>query len=172
MTDQGRYAEKLASWCENQIGKQVGNGECWTLANDGLTAVASECKARRQEPCMASQSYVHGALLYQQICPRPPQSPEGILAAGVARGDIVQFWKARFEARDGRSWKSAGAPDHTAVVIGVERNGELRVLEQNIGGVKIVKEGSYNVGELIEGELRIFRAVGMSWVGDLEASWP
>jgi hypothetical protein len=151
---------------------QVGNGECWTLANNGLAAIASDCVARGQEPCMTSQSYVHGALIYEKIGSKHPEPSGGVLTAGVARGDILQFWKARLEARDGSSWKSAGAPDHTAVITRVEENGVLTTVEQNIGNLKIVKKGSYDVDELVEGEVRIFRAVGVEWVGQLKPTWP
>ncbi|KFY23078.1 hypothetical protein V493_06111 [Pseudogymnoascus sp. VKM F-4281 (FW-2241)] len=167
-----QYSENLAHWCELQMGTQVGNGECWTLANNGLIAVASTCTDRGKEPCMASQGYVHGALIYEKIGRKHPEPPGGVLAAGVARGDIIQFWKARLEAKDGRSWKSAGAPDHTAVITRVERSGVMKTVEQNMGGVKIVKEGNYDVDELVEGEVRIFRAASVNWVGPLEASWP
>ncbi|KAL5354751.1 hypothetical protein ACLOAV_000840 [Pseudogymnoascus australis] len=167
-----QYSENLAHWCELQMGTQVGNGECWTLANNGLIAIASTCTDRGEEPCMSSKGYVHGALVYEKIGRKHPAPPGGVLAAGVARGDILQFWKARLEAKDGRSWKSAGAPDHTAVITRVENNGVMKTIEQNMGGVKIVKEGSYDVDELVEGEVRIFRAAGVNWVGPLEATWP
>jgi hypothetical protein len=154
------------------MGTQVGNGECWTLANNGLIAVASDCTARGQEPCMTSQSYVHGAFIYEKIGSKQPEPSGGVMAAGVARGDILQFWKAHLKAKDGRSWKSVGAPDHTAVITRVENSGVLKIVEQNISNVKIVKEGSYDVDELVEGEVRIFRAVGVNWAGQLKPTWP
>jgi hypothetical protein len=84
----------------------------------------------------------------------------------------VQFLSTHFQSRDGRSSTYAGAPDHTAVVVAVEPNGALKVLEQNIGGVKRVGPGRYDPAELITGELRVFRAVGESWAGPLDAEWP
>ena len=33
------FGENLARYTESMIGTQVGNGECWTLAHDGLAAV-------------------------------------------------------------------------------------------------------------------------------------
>ena len=63
------------------------------------------------------------------------------------------------------------APDHTAVIIGIEPNGVLNVVEQNVGGVKRVQEGSYDMSEFVEGEVRIFRAVGEGWVGKLDPTW-
>ncbi len=163
------YGERLAAWCERQMGKKVGNGECWTLANDGLKAVAEECKARGEEPCMASQSLAHGAQVYSFVSPNPPSHPS-VLDAGVRRGDLIQFWTARFENEHG--WKTAGMPDHTSVVVNVRSDGVMEVLEQNVGGVKIVKKGEYDLGTLTEGEVRVFRPVGVSWLGDMNPSWP
>jgi hypothetical protein len=53
----------------------------------------------------------------------------------------------------------------------VEPNGVVKVVEQNVGGVKKVMKGEYNMGELVKGEVRIFRAAGESWVGKLDPSW-
>ncbi len=65
----------------------------------------------------------------------------------------------------------AGDPDHTAVITAVEPSGLLRVVEQNVGGVKRVREGRYDMSEMTAGEVRIFRAVGMGWLGELKADW-
>ena len=167
-----RYGERIAAWCEARIGTKVGNGECWTLANDAITAVAEECRAQNQEPCVPSRSYVHGALIYTYIPPKPSDPPSGVLAAGTARGDIIQFLTAHFRSRDGLSWSSRGAPDHTAVITAVERGGILKVLEQNVGGTKIVMEGKVDMSEMTSGEVRIFRPVGENWLVPLDLSWP
>jgi hypothetical protein len=34
-----------------------------------------------------------------------------------------------------------------------------------------VGNGEYNMEELVKGEVRIFRAVGESWVGKLDPRW-
>lgn len=154
------------------MGQQVGNGECWTLANEALKAVAAECVARREEPCMPSQGVIHGGLIYSNLPPKPVDPPGGVEAAGVARGDIVQLLSAHFKSKDGLRQSWAGMPDHTAVVIGVERGGILNVLEQNTGGVKKVGKGRYDFSEMVKGEVRIFRAVGDSWLGPLDPTWP
>ena len=160
------YNEKISKWCEKQKGTQVGNGECWTLANDALKAVAEDCKKHGKEECMACIGFVHGSLLYQQKFGHEPHIGE----AGIARGDVVQFYEAMFEGPHG--WKSAGSPDHTAVVVDVEGDGALMVLEQNNGADRIVREGHYNLQELSGGEVRVFRPVGTSWMGDLSPNWP
>jgi hypothetical protein len=155
------------------MGQQVGDGECWTLANEALLAVGARASSQGQEPCLPSQSYVHGSLIYSYI-PATSLYPEprgGVREAGVARGDILQILSAHFKSKDGRSEKWAGAPDHTAVVVGVEPNDVLKVVEQNVGGVKKVRDGSYDMSELMRGEVRVFRAVGESWVGKLDPQW-
>jgi hypothetical protein len=185
------------------MGQKVGDGECWTLANDALVAVGSNCSSRGQEPCMASQSYVHGSLIYCYV-PGVSPYPEprgGVGEAGVARGDILQLLSTHFKSKDGRTdiWaggmyifeslftfgpilyvtvdqailtlRSPPAPDHTAVITGVQASGLLNVVEQNVGSVKKVQEGSYDMSELVRGEVRIFRAVSESWVGKLDPTW-
>jgi hypothetical protein len=122
---------------------------------------------------MSSQSYTHGHIIYEFILAKSPH-PEprgGVLEAGVTRGDIIQLLSAHFKSRDGKSEKWAGAPDHTAVVTGVDPNGVLRVVESNVGGIKRVQKGSYDMEELVKGEVRIYRAVGESWAGKLEPVW-
>ena len=172
LTDILRYSEAIASWCESQMGLKVGNGECWTLADEALKAIAATCKAHNQEPCMPSQSLIHGHVLYTYIPSQShlPVPAGGIPESGVARGDIVQILKARFESRNG-GWQTAGDPDHTAVVTGVEADGTVSVVQQNVGGKKAVMRGTYNMAEMVSGEVRIFRAVGVSWLGELSSDW-
>lgn len=170
-TDIIRYGDSVASWCESKTGTQVGDGECWTLANEGLKAVAAKCDSRGQEPCMSSQSYVHGSLIFSFIpalSPRP-SPPGGVREAGVSRGDIIQFTSAHF--KNGGREQFAGMPDHTSVITHVEPDGKLLVVESNTGGVKKVVNGSYDIADLVAGEVRIFRPVAKSWVGDLDPSW-
>ncbi|KAH8658698.1 hypothetical protein BGZ60DRAFT_415357 [Tricladium varicosporioides] len=167
-----RYSDAVAKYCEGQMGNQVGDGECWTLANEALKFVAATCASRGQEPCMTSQSYIHGHILYTFI---PTTSPfpiprGGISDAGVAKGDIVQLLSAHFKGKDG-SQKWAGAPDHTAVITDVGQDAVLEVLEQNVGGVKRVVRGRYDMSELVKGEVRIFRAVGQDWLPPLDPNW-
>ncbi|KAG9232754.1 putative altered inheritance of mitochondria protein 3 [Amylocarpus encephaloides] len=138
-----RYSERVASWSESMKGRQVGDGECWTLANEALKAVA---------------------LTYHN----PSRSAQ---EAGVARGDVLQILAAVFKSKDGLRTSWAGDPDHTAVVTGIAHDGKLSVVESNVGGVKKVQVGSYDLSEMTKGEVRIFRAVGESWAGPMDPNW-
>ncbi|CZR54494.1 related to myosin tail region-interacting protein MTI1 [Phialocephala subalpina] len=156
-----QYSDSLASWCESQMGQQVGDGECWTLAHHGLEAIGA----------MPSQTLIHGALVYSCLPAQSNPQPQGsVRDAGVARGDVIQILKAHFQLKNGGSaW--AGDPDHTAVITEVEPNGVLKVVEQNVGGVKRVRTGSYDMSTMVTGELRIYRGVSESWVGKLDPNW-
>jgi hypothetical protein len=152
------------------MGSQVGNGECWTLAHDALVAVAEKCSFRGQDPCMASQGLIHGYLIYSYIpSPSKPEPQGKVRDAGVARGDIIQLLKAHFKYAGGEAW--AGDPDHTAVITGVEPNGVVRVVQQNVAGKKRVESGKYDMSQMVSGEVRIFRAVGENWIGKLDPKW-
>lgn len=158
-----KYGAAVAAWCHSQLGRQVGNGECWTLAHDALAATPG---------AFVSQTYTHGACIFAWC---PPHEP----ARSVTRlmpGDILQFWKAKFEVCDdatGRvvGWGSAGDPDHTAVVVDATNNNVVKVLEQNVGGKKQVQFGQYKLqAEMREGRVRVFRPVGESYAS-FDAEW-
>ncbi|KAH0555827.1 hypothetical protein GP486_006229 [Trichoglossum hirsutum] len=178
---QHRYSDRIARWCESRVGTQVGNGQCWTLAHDALEAVAKESRARGEEPVMISSCTTHGCCIYAHYTPSIPSPPGGPEAAGIGRGDILQFKSSHFVHVDPKnpsskweSWAGAkkgtgGIPDHTAVVVGIDGR-VLRVLEQNVGGVLKVREGTYQLDEMVDGEVRAFRAVGENWC-PLETSW-
>jgi len=142
----------IAEWCEQRMGAQVGNGECWTLAHDALEAAAG---------LMSSQQTAHGACIFAHHPPASPRQTEGV---GLRRGDILQFLNAKWVHPDG-GWAAAGAPDHTAVVTNAWKEGETwvcAVLEQNVGGIKRVQTGEYRLGAgsgMCQGAVRGFRAV-------------
>jgi len=73
---------------------------------------------------------------------------------------------------DGMGNSYRGAPHHTAVITAVERNGILKVLEQNVGPTKKVMDGTVDLSEMVSGEVRVFRPVGENWLVPLDLSWP
>lgn len=130
------YGPAIVDFCRSHEGEQVGNGECWTLANEALMASGA-----RQ-----ALSLNFG----QQIDMERAQA-----------GDIIQFWECRFEwtTSDGGSrWVTAGNPIHTAVITGRKGEKAFDVLEQNIGGVRQVQPGSYNFAHLTKGRYEFWRA--------------
>jgi len=124
-----RFGPAIVAFCAQRIGTRVGNGECWTLADEAIKA----CDA---DPVM-------GLNFGQEIDP-----------SDVAPGDILQFDSCRFDLPWG-GFKTAGLPQHTAVVVGRGPEG-IRVLEQNPGPVA---EGSYDLSQLVSGTMKAWRVV-------------
>jgi len=122
---------KIVAWCKGQIGQQVGNGECWTLANEAF----NKCGGKRP----GGNLRVWGRKLnYPREAPQP--------------GDIVEYRSASF------SNGNRTGPEHTAVVTGTTGNkGVLLICEQNWGGVKKVREVAFDPATLLSGEMMFYR---------------
>lgn len=105
----GLYGDSLVNFCELNMDRQVGNGECWTLAHDGLVHVQDIVLPR----VMVSNGTIHGQCVYQRDAGRVISGR----LEDVRRGDVVQYLECKFERREGGRVvyvSSAGAPDHTS----------------------------------------------------------
>ena len=103
------YGDGIIRFCQGQLGRQVGNGECWTLAHDALEFVQGVVQPR----CMVSSGTIHGQCIFQR---EGTTTISGNLE-NIRPGDIVQYFECKFERRqNGRMVysSSAGAPDHTS----------------------------------------------------------
>jgi hypothetical protein len=129
--------QKVVQFAKARMGKQVGNGECWTLAADALSAAGAH------RPGTAGYGvYVFG----KQISRKALQS-----------GDVIQFENVRFEHRgpDGaKSWNEF--PHHTAIVTGVQGN-RITLLHQNVNGKRTVQTGVIDMADFQRGTMRYFR---------------
>jgi hypothetical protein len=106
------------------IGKTIGNGECWTLAAEALSASEAQ----------GANGYTFGRKLAKD--------------ESVLPGDIIQFTSARFEGPGW--WLQLGSPNHTAIVEEVLSDTACSILEQHPGPVteatidfKNLKSGSF-----------------------------
>jgi hypothetical protein len=121
-------SDDILRFATNHNGTQVGNGECWTLANDALRSAHAQLPPSHN--------------LYQWGTVTSFSSLVG--------GDIIQFENysatLRVTSEDGsyqeQTWS---APHHTAIVVRVleATNGKVEVLEQNTGGSKRVHRNQY-----------------------------
>lgn len=125
----GNPGPAIARWCRAQEGRKVGNGECWTLANEAFMAVG----ARRPGPDMR----VWG----REIDP----SREGVKA-----GDVLEFRNARFS-----NGMITGA-EHTAVVVGGGPQTRFTIAEQN-WGKKTVRIVEMDLTKRVSGKVRVYR---------------
>lgn len=121
---------KIVAFCKTNIGKQVGNGECWTLADE-----AFKSSGAKRPP---GESRVWGRLVDFAKEPLEP-------------GDIVEFKAAQI------SGYGTTGPNHTAVVVKGGRRGQCTVAEQNWSGVKKVRETPLDLRGLVSGEVMVYR---------------
>jgi hypothetical protein len=163
-----QYGPALVAYCRAHWGQQVGNGECWTLASDGLKSIPG---------ALESQGVVHGHPIY-----RCQAGERCVQIEHLRAGDIIQYWSAKFHnPRTGTtSW--AGMPDHTAIItstVSAEKSHAgtafpqvtCILAEQNVGGVKRVQEGRVDLDTLVEGLVTVYRPVHATWVQPLTAEW-
>lgn len=125
----GNPAPRIAAYCVAQKGRKVGNGECWTLADEAFKSAG----ARRP----GSDMRVWGR--------RMDPAKEAIKP-----GDVVEFQSARFS--DGIITGSA----HTAVVVAGGNQGNFTIAEQNWGR-KTVRFREMSMKTLVAGKVTIYR---------------
>lgn len=161
-----QFGEGIARYAESVRGQQVGDGECWTLAQQAIT---HSCGGAAMLP----QGYTHGAVVYHAHggAPAPLAYNDRIM-----RGDIVQFTSGRFDTRNAQGMiikqSYLGSPNHTSIVTAVsDDNRAIDVLHQNVGGIRRVQPDKHNLDELTAGEIKIFRPIWKEWAGELEAKW-
>jgi len=120
----------IVAYCQKNRGRKVGNGECWTLANEAFKNTG----AKRQE----GQLRVWGRRLdLRRESPLP--------------GDILECEGTRFA--DG----SYVSTHHTAVIIGVHSPTFVRIAEQNFGGKKKVLMRDLELSGIRGGRIAVFR---------------
>ena len=128
--DIGRLNKKVVEFCVSNLGKKVGNGECWTLANEALIYA-------KAKPAVW---YTFG---------------REIALDAVIPGDILQFEAVRFDY--GNSYAIMGAPNHTAVVYSVQGK-DIFILQQNFGK-RIVTTYKINFDTMTRGKAWAYRPV-------------
>lgn len=179
------WGERIVDWTRARMGQQVGNGECWTLAADCFSSLRAEDEAISTEKIMTAQGTSFGLCIFSHY-PSVQHQPTILSGFALKPGDILQFRSARWIRRDssgrvvsemraGGPEDAAGCKDHTAIVETVQYNQvgiKLGVLQQNSNGLRSITSGEYVLGtdEMIEGGVRVFRAVADDWA-EFKAGW-
>ena len=125
------FNSKILQFAVNQQGKEVGNGECWTLAADALLYAGAK----------PAQGYVFG---------------KTVALESALPGDVVQFYSAVFGGP--YYFTFLGLPHHTAVVDAVQGT-KFTLLHQNLNHVRLVKMTVIDMSELRSGTVTVYRAV-------------
>lgn len=129
--------DKVLAYARGQLGKQVGDGECATLA----VAALRHAKAKPAGP-RGLGPYVWGRLLAKKDSTLP--------------GDVIQFKDARFEHSDKTGSSFQVFPLHTAIVEKVNGR-KLTLLHQNVNGRRVVVRTTVNLAERTKGTVKIYR---------------
>ncbi len=174
------YGETVAGYAESYegTGQACARGECWDLANEALKNFEQYDYVPKPVPSIAR---THGHLIYEGRAADKGRTQAGRWRGGddrVRRGDIIEWRSARVGMGRG-GWAILGNPDHTAVIVGdsVPRTtvadgmavrpadmGTVVVVEQSLGSPPA--RASYDLANLEEGEVWIYRPVGLeAYVG-------
>jgi myosin tail region-interacting protein MTI1 len=128
---------KVLQFAEDHLGKQVGNGECWTLAAEALMYVGA---SRPGSKGVAVNQFGRKLNVGETILP----------------GDVVQFEKAKFVHKSKRGASSQTMPHHTAIVAGIDGK-RITLLHQNFGGKRTVGTTTIDLDDQKEGTVDFFR---------------
>jgi hypothetical protein len=153
---------KVLAFCQQRKGEQVGNGECAVLAGQALHSAG----ARRRSPDRPEHGdYVWGDLVvFVQPGPSLPKLEGGKLS-DIRPGDIIQFRDAKFEHHTANRHASMHFHHHTAVVLS-SQGASVKILQQNFGGDRTVRDATLNLNNLKEGWLRFYRPMPPEGGGD------
>lgn len=123
--------KKIIAFCDKNMGKKVGKGECWDLAAEALNSSGAKW----------TPPYDFGKELNT--------NKEVVLS-----GDIIQFEKVKLVYPDG-SWKEF--PQHTAVIYKVIGKNHYTIAEQNSNRKRFVILSDVDMNHLKKGKYSIFR---------------
>ncbi len=132
-TDACQFNQALIQYAESQVGNRVGNGECYTLAKDGLLAIGA----------YPPQSFYLGSTVATNTL------------AGAKPGDILQF--DRLRSSQGWFFGVGQQPNHTSIIKSIQGS-LVTVYEQNapVGNPTTVNQ--YDFSTITSGTYVVFRA--------------
>ncbi len=126
--------QKVLEYVNTVIGKKVGAGECWDLANEALTFA----QAKWTFPNTFGKPYDYKK---SQIMP----------------GDLIQLSNVTIESRKGNSVSTITMAKHTAIVYSVGENGKIKVAEQNFNNIRKIVLNDWNLPDVKKGKLQFYR---------------
>ncbi len=156
-------SDKIVKFCKDNVGQQVGGGECTHLAEAAMKDAGA--KPRTSFPdAPGKDDYVWGEEVFVLNKTKDASAAEKKgTGSGIKPGDVLQMRDVRFEGKKGNGTYFVTCPHHTAVVVDVQMQGKvLIVLEQNVGGKRMVVKSTYRLGDLKEGWIRAYRPAAQS----------
>ena len=125
--------ERILRFATDHRGQKVGDGECWTLADEALKAAGA----------LHPDTDVWGRL--------------SVAGESVLPGDVIQFTSVRLS--HGGTTTNLGNPNHTAIVEQVKAPHVYVLIHQNVDGGSPVKETIADLTTKLSGTFIIYRPV-------------
>lgn len=125
---------KIVEYVNTVIGKKVGRGECWDLANEALTYA----NAKWEFPTKFGKPIDY--------------KKEQVLA-----GDLIQINNVVMQSRTDTSLVKWKMVEHTAIVYSTLDKTHIRIAEQNVNGVRKVMLSNWNLNDVKSGKLQFYR---------------
>ncbi len=126
--------QKVVDYVNTVIGKKVGAGECWDLANEALTYA----KAKWTFPTTFGKAFDYK---------KTPCLP----------GDLVQLSNVTIETRNGNSISRITMEKHTVIVYSVGEEGKIKVAEQNFNNIRKIVINEWDLDDIKKGKLQFYR---------------
>lgn len=129
--------KQVVVFVKNNIGKKVGIGECWDLANVALNFISAKWDGE----------YNFGKeVKYMNECVFP--------------GDIVQFENVELNYKIGDNQFIEKLLHHTAIIYKVKSKGQYVIADQNTGrSGKKVGLSTFSIKDITKGKIKIFRPI-------------
>lgn len=134
--------QQIIEYTEKVIGKSVGRGECWDLADYVLTAVDAKF-----DKSSAQNIYVFGELY------NPKEEP-------ILPGDIIQFKDVQVKQKDGNIIYTSNYKHHTAIVYQIINSNTIKLAHQNTSfSGRIVGINSLNLKDVSKGKMYFYHPI-------------
>ena len=129
---QPSLGQRVFTWARNRLGQQVGDGECFALADSALRAVGAH-SAAHYGTVTADADYRWGnAVELVQIQPGDIlQFRDYSVTITVVVRTVRSFRDGSTEESENETTETYERPHHTAIVAARLANGRVRVLAQN-----------------------------------------
>ncbi len=145
---EGSLNTRILTYAEAEVGTQVGDGQCGSLAIGALNFAGAKSNFDRMDP--------NGDFAWGQLGTTLTARSHDV--SQVRPGDVIQFRNAQTVTRNGYSTSWQTADHHTAIVESVSGT-TITVLNQNVNGQLTVQRGTWNVADLTGGTMWVYHPV-------------
>jgi hypothetical protein len=134
--------QRIIQYVQGVVGKQVGRGECWDLADEALTKSGA-----RFDKSSEKTLYIFGE----------EYNPQKQI---ILPGDIIQFQKVVVKYQEGNMIMTESFTHHTAIVYEVNNNHQIRLAHQNTSRTgKKVGISTLNLENVQKGKMFFYRPI-------------